>query len=71
MIRRMRWLEEHPMMRDGGFTTQITVKTAGASHAVVEFVERNCDMLLAGLRCFDRADPANPLPPGTGRNFLP
>ncbi len=59
------------MMRYLGFTTEIAVKTAGASHAFVEFVERNFDMLLAGLRCFDSAYPANPIPSGKGGNVLP
>jgi hypothetical protein len=51
-------------MRYVGFTTEITVKTAGASYSFVEFVERNLYMLLAGLRCFDRAYSANPIPTG-------
>ena len=59
------------MMRYGGFTTEIPVETAGTSHAFVEFVERNCYMLSAGLRCFDRSYPANPIPPGTWRQILP
>ena len=36
-------------MRYIGFTTEITIKTTGASHAFVEFVERNLNMLLAKI----------------------
>ena len=64
-------LEKHPIMRYIGFTTEITVKTTGASHAFVEFVERNVDVLLASLRCFDRAYPANPIPTGKWGYLLP
>ena len=39
-------------MRDMGFAAKITVKTAGASHAFVELVERHFDMLLARLPIF-------------------
>ena len=58
-------------MRYLGFTTEITVKTAGASHSFVELVEGNVYMLLAGLRCFDRAYPAYPIPTGKPGNILP
>lgn len=68
---RLHRLEEHPIMRYVGFTTEVAVKTAGASHSFVEFVERNFYMLLAGLRCFDSAYPANPIPTGNWGNILP
>jgi hypothetical protein len=58
-------------MRYVGFTTEITVKTAGAFHSFVEFVERNVYVLLAGLRCFDSAYLANPIPTGKCGNLLP
>src|SRR5450432_626779 len=70
-LRHLLRLEERPIMRYVGFTTEITVKTAGASHSFVEFVERNFDMLLAGLRRFDSAYPANPIPTGKWGNILP
>src|SRR5258708_4079687 len=70
-LRHLLRLEERPIMRYVDFTTEITVKTAGASHSFVEFVERNFDMLLAGLRCFDSAYPANPIPTGKWGNILP
>ena len=59
------------MMRYVGFTTEITLKTAGASHSFVEFVERNVDMLLPGLRRFDSAYPPNPIPTGKWANVVP
>src|ERR1044071_846307 len=71
LLRHLLRLKERPIMRYIGFTTEITVKTAGASHAFVEFVERNFDMLLAGLWGFDSAYPANPIPTGKWGNFLP
>ena len=70
-LRHLLRLEERPIMRYVGFTTQITVKTAGASHSFVEFVERNFYMLLAGLRCFDSAYPANPIPMSQRGNIIP
>src|SRR5688500_9903739 len=70
-LRHLLRLEERPIMRYVGVTTEITVKTARASHAFVEFVERNFDMLLAGLWCFDCTYPANPIPTGKGGNLLP
>jgi hypothetical protein len=44
-------IEKHPIMRYVGFTTEITIKTAGAPHSFVEFVERNVYVLLAGHQC--------------------
>ena len=58
-------------MRYIGFTTEITVKTTGASHSFVEFVERNVYVLLAGLQRFDRAYPANPIPTRKWGNLVP
>ncbi len=58
-------------MRYVGFTTEIAVKTAGASHAFVEFVESNFYMLLARLHCFDSPYPANPIPTRNWGNILP
>ena len=58
-------------MRYVGFAAKITVKTAGASHSFVEFVERNVDVFLAGLGCFDSAYPANPIPTGKWCDLLP
>jgi hypothetical protein len=58
-------------MRYVGFTTEITVKTTGAPDSLVEFVERNFYMLLAGLRCLDSAYPANPIPTGKWSNIRP
>lgn len=69
--RRLRGLEEHPIIRYIGFGTQGTVETAWPSLSGLELRECHFDTSFTSMRIFCRTNPADPVPARHWRDLHP